>query len=175
MFHADRQDKANSCFCNFTHVPKKWIIYRFFWCPVSLGTRFSVWRQSSGPIFKSWPLSMRPLCCLETLETNHPVTQGHFPEEQIPHSYQCEKPKTHILKTWCKCWVNEIYINRKYTEITSLNRKCKQPSTQRWRPLKKGRYNKFFPELPVCRIFKCHLFLKARITNFANYHYNRCT
>jgi hypothetical protein len=128
--HTDRQDKGNSCFSQFYKRAQNEKLYRFFWYPVSLETLFPIWRQSSGPIFKSWPLLTRPLHCLETLETNHSVMQGHSPEEQIPHPYHCKKNlKTHILKTWCKCQVKEIYINRKNTEITSLKRKCKQPST----------------------------------------------
>ena len=33
-------------------------------------------------------LKMRPLHCLETSETNNPMTQRHIPEERIPHTEQ---------------------------------------------------------------------------------------
>jgi hypothetical protein len=99
-FHAGRQDKANHCFSWFYKHAWEGKIHRFFWYPVSLGTLFQIWRQISGPIFKSWTLLMRPLHCLETLETDHSVMQGHSSEEQVPLPYHCENLKTHVLKTW---------------------------------------------------------------------------
>ena len=40
-----------------------------------------------------WPLTMGPLCCLKTSETDYPVICCYIPGECKPQLYHCKKPK----------------------------------------------------------------------------------
>jgi len=53
-----------------------------------------IWHQTTG-----WFVLhvLKLLCCLTTLDKNHPVTWCHIPEERRPHLQCCERLKSHTL------------------------------------------------------------------------------
>jgi hypothetical protein len=68
----------------------------------------------------SWPLKMKPPCCLETSDTTHPAMQFHIPQEERPHPWyrstgdQCTTPRMQVLNIFEIEWDSEKifwYVN----------------------------------------------------------------